>query len=365
MKNLLVTLLSDQTIPNVQFIKEKRNDNTSFLFVSTPKMEEKGVKNWIIQVCGIEKEKVLTKVVDQFSLEDIESKLSEINYDEYEKLIVNVTGGTKIMSMGVADYFKQKNADIYYVHNGLKYSQIFPDLKDYNFSANLTISEYLNSYGIEFSESKIEIDKEYTLSFLEKFLGFDDNDKNILAELNKVRNNKKPYKKNGNNQKTCALIEINGLSEFICKINFPLKNKEKLSKEEVKYLTGDWYEQWCYYKIREKYDVSDDFIKTGIQIKNSNEIPNELDVIYMYKGVIHIIECKTGIIALDERNILTETIYKQGALKKDFGLYAKTSIYTLSSKESKDVKILHIDRAKDFDITIKCKEDLVEFLKNN
>jgi hypothetical protein len=371
MKNLLVTLLSDQTVPNVQFIKEKQNDDTYFLFVSTSRMEEKGVKKWIMQVCGIKEEKekengkVFTKVVDQFSLSNIEAELNAFDFTKYERITVNVTGGTKLMSLGVTDFFKQKNANIYYVHNGLKYSQIFPERNDCEFTVKLTVSEYLKSCGITYSEPKVEIVKEYTITFLDKFLSFTENEKNILIELNNVRNNREPYKKNSSKKGTCETNEIPNLAEFLGEIKFPLKNENELNKDEVKYLTGDWYEQWCYIKIKEKFNIADDYIKTGIQIKNANGIGNELDVVYMYDNNFCIIECKTDILSLKGDNILTETIYKQGALKSNFGLTVQPRIYTLSSKESKAVKDSHIIRAEDFRIMIKCKEDLDEFLQTS
>jgi hypothetical protein len=359
MNTLLVTLISDQTIPNVQFIKDKQDENTCFLFVSTQKMEEKGVKSWITKVCNIGEDKTITIVVDQFSLNDIENKLNGLNYDDYNKLIVNVTGGTKIMSISVTDFFKSKNADIHYVHNGKKYSQIFPKQNDIEFKVKLSIAEYLSSYGIEYRESKIEINQEYTVSFLDKYLNLTEVEKKTIIELNNVRNERGEYKK----WKKCVdnIGDIQGLADFLNIIDFPSKNS--LSKAEVKYLTGDWYEQWCYFKIKEKFQIADDYIKTGINIKNANGIDNELDIVYMFDGNFCVIECKTDIISLTGDNILTEAIYKQGALKSNFGLTVQPRIYTLSSKESKAVKDSHINRAEDFKIIIKCKEDLDEFLK--
>ena len=131
MKKLIVTLLSDQPIPNVQFIKEKQNADTYFLFVSTQKMENKGVGKWIRKVCNISTEKVITIIIDQFSPTDIENHLNKITYDKYEKIIVNVTGGTKIMSHTVTEFFKEKpDTEIFYL-TGLdnKIIQVFPKTK--------------------------------------------------------------------------------------------------------------------------------------------------------------------------------------------------------------------------------------------
>ena len=48
MKTILVSLISDQTIPNVQFIKEKIVDE--YLFISSEAMEKKGILNWILKI---------------------------------------------------------------------------------------------------------------------------------------------------------------------------------------------------------------------------------------------------------------------------------------------------------------------------
>jgi hypothetical protein len=363
MANLIVTLLSDQTIPNVQFIKEKSNENDFHLFVSTKQMNEKGVGNWIRNVCKIADDKIQVIEVDKFSLADIESKLKSLTYSEYEHIFVNVTGGTKIMFMGVADFFKQKKiGEIYYVSNGQNYLQIAPKNGTYQFSKQITVSEYFNSYGITFSPQKIAISKDYTLKFLDKYLNFDEKDISIIKQLNDARNDRVPFRKNKKQRK---IDEFDGWKSFLEKIEFPLSDttKETINNDEIKYLTGEWYEQWCYFKIQEKFNIPEDHITTGIKIRNTNNIDNELDVAYMYQGSLYIIECKTSVITLDKSNILTDTIYKQAAIKKNFGLSVKLRIFTLSSKEDKEVRNAHLDRARDFDIEIKCKEDLVEFLK--
>lgn len=41
MKTLLISLVSDQTLPNVQLIKEFKKEVTDYLFISTEKMEKR------------------------------------------------------------------------------------------------------------------------------------------------------------------------------------------------------------------------------------------------------------------------------------------------------------------------------------
>ena len=86
---------------------------------------------------------------------------------------------------------------------------------------------------------------------------------------------------------------------------------------------------------------------------------------YLFKAFIkdkklNIIECKTSIFSstVDNKNIITDTIYKVDALRNNLGLFAKTNIFTLSDLNESDASIRSsIDRAKEFKITICGKAD--------
>ena len=356
MKNLLVTLLSDQTIPNVQFIKEKQNEETVFLFVSTSKMEEKGVGKWIQKVCNISAEKLITKIVDEFSLSDIETKLNELNYNDYGRVFVNVTGGTKIMSIQVTDFFKAKeNADIYYI-TGKDCWHFFPESKRYSapLKDNIGLTEYVESCGFEMKEGSLSgISFEYTQKFLLSFLEISDNERTILKKLRKWRQKK---------IKSFKINELGGLFDFLCKVEFPTSDDYKtISKSEVEYLTGDWFEEYIYFCMKKENMVSDENLKTGIHLikcTDKKNIENEFDIIFLWKTKFYAIECKTSILS-DKGNIINETIYKSTALQKNLGLFSNFSIFTLSSKDKNDVKKLHFDRAEDLNIKVFCREDIL------
>ena len=78
MSNVFVSLVSDQTIPNVLFIKEierMREDIRLYLFISTDTMEKKGKTNSVIQGSHINNSKIKTEVIKV-----IEDSIEEINY---------------------------------------------------------------------------------------------------------------------------------------------------------------------------------------------------------------------------------------------------------------------------------------------
>ena len=110
----IITVVSDQTAPSVIFLKwclkNYSRSNTSIVLISTKRMEEKNRSNHIITAIDIDKDICIDTIqVDEYDLENIKLSLdTRINMNEYKNLIVNITGGTKIMSLGVYLYFKEQ-----------------------------------------------------------------------------------------------------------------------------------------------------------------------------------------------------------------------------------------------------------------
>ena len=362
MKTLLISLVSDQTLPNVQLVKEMKKEVTDYLFISTEKMEKKGCRRWIEKAAALDKNssKLNHIVVKEFSFDDIGEKLDEFDFSAYEKLILNLTGGTKVLTLVAHDYFNQMGAEVYYVTGfNNEFIKIFPGrFKQINlFSSKINIADYLYAYGFDFELSdKSNIDEHYTNYLFNKYLenGFAD----YSDELNFLRS------KRDNGVKTLSTAKIN-LSYFLKYIDYKPIESNKLSSTEVKYLTGDWLEEYVGNRIKNELSLSDEELFVGVTLykelsqQQSNNVQellgegvllsdsspnNEIDVMFVYNNKFYTIECKTSIInqvvnGLNENgsqkfkqsNILGETIYKADYLKNRFGLFAKSGILTLTS----------------------------------
>lgn len=359
MKTLLVSLVSDQTLPSVQLIKEYKDVVDDYLFVSTEQMEKKGCRKWIEKAAQINK---IPKVIEvkEFSFDDINSKLDSIDFSAYDRLIVNITGGTKVMLLAAENYFKQLGAEIYYVtgYNN-EYIKLFPGRKKEIkvLSHNITLIEYLDAYGFTYTMSEPSgISPDYTKSIYNTYIsqGFDDYN-GALNLLRKWRNKGvKDISKHGD-----VIID------FIEFIGYAPKEENVLSSLEVKFLTGEWLEEYVGLCIKEELGLNDEQLQEGIVL--NKELPqhkvnyvenligdaeligskpdNEIDVVFIYKNKFYTIECKTSIInrmATDrkdkegntiykDQNILGETIYKTDYLKSRFGLFAQSRILTLTN----------------------------------
>lgn len=364
-KTLLVSLVSDQTIPNVQLIKQLGNNETDYFFITTKGMENKGTRVWIENACKIPGEKIKKIEVNQFSFSDIKTKLNQYDFSQYEKILVNLTGGTKIMTLVASDFFKSIKADIYYITGqNNEFIKIFPEeedsIKTFKYSASL--QEYLTAYGFSLKKSTPSgISFEQTEKIFKAFCTINIMDYNTAVQLiNSNRNRKIDEKK----------FDI--VSDFLDAIEYTPIHSKYLTKEETKYLSGDWFEEYIGLKIKEELDLTNDniFISTELEKESSQTVrndtalllgeksesklnkKNEIDVMFMYNNKFYSIECKTSIIAYRPRqknneiieksyNILGETIYKSDSLAKRFGLFADTSILTLTDFkeycESKDL----------------------------
>jgi hypothetical protein len=187
-------------------------------------MEKKGKTNSIIHGSypgNSEIKKDVIKVIED-SIEDINSKLEEFakeKLNDGDNLIVNLTGGTKIMSIGVYNFFKERKSTIFYLPIGKNiYKQIFPSLKQREHKLNFRISlkDYFISYGIDIKSRDINRtmkDKEYTEHLFRKFTN-NELDMEIIDGLRKMRNKKQ--------------IPLEGV--FLTKSRFVLKKKDSLTK---------------------------------------------------------------------------------------------------------------------------------------
>lgn len=361
-KQLLISLVSDQTIPNVQIIKEFGNSKTDYKFLLTKGMQRKGIVQWIVDATQI---KAFQDIfVDEYSVADIENELQKIDYSEYSRIIVNLTGGTKMMVLSVFDFFRNKqNTEMYYVIGiGNAYQKIVDrGCEQKVFSCSISLEEYLKSYGFSIKKAQPSgISLEQTEKIYNHYINGDFS--RYTDSLNFLRERR---------GKVITDTDFVTIKDFLETIEYYPAKEGTLSKLETKYLTGEWFEEYIGAKIKCDLELTDNQILVGTQIRKDvplrqelNSVPtllgleekeeglgNEMDVMFVKDNRFYVIECKTSIIATiskprrnkdekeqqlmdntikEEKNILGETIYKSDALRTKFGLFAKSYIFTLS-----------------------------------
>jgi len=359
MARIAVIIISDQTVQNVQFIKEfKDKDIDSFWFVTTPPMQKKGCGTWIKQTLNISDNLLQEIEVNEFAPSDIKQKIKDF-YTETDTFLVNITGGTKLMSIAVNDFFKEKsNATIYYLTGKNKMLNLTSN-QELSLKKELSLKEYLNSYGINIRNEnkafKATYSREVSEHIYSVFLKAEEFNIDCLKDLRDF------FQEKNKKAKKVTYSELPCLENLVKNFDFQTQKSEELSKDEALYLTGKWLEEYAYYKIKEKLQLSEQSIGLGLLLQKAGiqNTDNDFDVMFIHQNELYIVECKTSHL-INNKSQLSEYIYKLDALRKEFGLYPKAFIYTLGnlpkhekSNEQNQIK----DRLKFHNIKLLTKEN--------
>lgn len=353
MANILVSLISDQAIPNLEMIKEKSVD--AYLFILTEQMKEK--LGWLKEAAGLNNSAIIEElIVNPFSFEDIEKKLSDIVSDDHHYL-VNLTGGTKIMSLAVSDFFKNIDCELFYVPGrNNSYFRLLPGIKKpvFPFTTSITLEEYVIAYGFTIKKKgQLLTTPEKTENIFYYFL-------NLFNPEIDIEPLKLIHGRRGKNMNN--IDDTSGIPTFLNRLSYIPKVPNRLNSQETRYLTGDWFEDYIYNLVKEFYTLNDEEIGVGWELqKGEHNTPNEFDILFIKDKKLNIIECKTSVLLsepTEKKNIITETIYKVDSLKNKFGLLAKTNIITLTDLNELDHSIKKsIERAEENRIGLFSKKD--------
>jgi hypothetical protein len=293
----LISLISDQAIPNLLFIKVFSVMVDKFVFITTPFMQSLSKTRHLIDAAGLEPRLCREVVVDdENNLDSMQQILkNELPGSGY---IVNITCGTKMMFLAAYNVFREPGNKVFYLPIGKNtINELYPGNSVFEATYRLNVREYLAAYGITFSALMLENIQDY--SFL----------KQILNE----------YRRLG--------YDINAL--------------QNTQKDSSKYFfTGGWFEHYAYHLIRQKLNHAHGFIETGLKINNFQEQhragnDNELDVVFTLNNELHVIEAKVSLgINKVKRVNIEKAMFKMSALNKNFGLRSYSWLYTLSDLSS-------------------------------
>lgn len=357
MSRTIVSIISEQTIPNYIFIKEMFREGDDLMFITscndTILLKAKYIEK-SLNLPYAPKYISLAKPGDEENWQAMKD-LIEPELSKDKEYIVNLTGGTKYMAITVEMVFANYNASFYYIpfpkNNILQLKNDSIKRIDYR----IRVVEYMGLYGLPISTHQVTQSKEYAEEFFNIFNDnlFSEREYEILDKLRAYRNSKRI------NIETIETKldeerrpQISGLSKFLEFINFPQKTEGVLEGSEICYITGGWFEEYVYYLIKEKLNPTD--IQIGVLIKPSETTNlNDLDVVFSLGNKLFVIECKTGV---GKEGLFNQIVYKASALKETLlGLSGQSYIFSLSGEVerlrviAKNMGVVYCDRTYFFD----------------
>mgnify|MGYP001047549171 CR=1 FL=1 len=308
MEYILVSIISAQTIPNLLLIKELRGSYSGMLFISTEEMEGRGNPSksrsqWIERAAGILEGTTPRVVVREDNWPDIEQKLAGYMNHEIQYL-VNLTGGTKVMTLAVYKHFARPGNRIFYVpFPKNQYCELYPDFNSLpiSISYRCTLSQYLAIHGLYFSCHLMRTNHQSATEML--FEKVKSNDFNLLS-----------------------IPEI----KYAHELEIP---------EDKSYYSGGWFEEYLYYWLKNVFKLSENRIARNVQLfRNQDdwEPDNEYDLMFVWKNALYVIECKASAgNQSNARKNIDRFLYKLGAITRDFGLKVNSFVFTLTKFRDK------------------------------
>lgn len=374
MKTIHVVLVSDQTVPNILAIHQHMPDE--LLFITTLEMEKKKKVEATLACLNAlaltwEDGKTHRVVVQEDSLLDAHRKLDEwiIGREEAE-FTINLTGGTKIMSIGVYEFFKDYGATMRYIplHRN-EFITPFPKRLGNSSIAlplRLGVKEYLLAYGLKIINEKTvrtgarEAANRRDLSawIVEQYASLKPLLERLSDKLRKQRDNR-----DGLDWGTSYTPVNEQEKEFFDRLGFVhtgTEYRKHLTKSEIMYLTGGWLEEYCFNALAAMKGQGIDDVVTGVKIMNALKRDNEFDVMFTRDNALFTVECKS----LDQNDDpKADALYKIAALQKDFGLRVQSFFVSTSPHILRDgqLKSAIAARAEQFNTTVIPPDEVVCF----
>jgi len=368
MKTILVSPVSDQTIPNILAIHQFRPDG--LVFITTEEMEKRGKVKAIetaLRMLGLEYPDgaVQKLVVKEDSILDCHRQLDKwMTGREDAEFIVNLTCGTKIMSIAIYEFFKDYGSRMIYIPIPKnEYISPFPkkaSTHTESLALRLSVPQYLAAYGLKvtnlakldgYKREAVErafvaayvVDNYEQLKPLLRVLG---------DRLRRYRDDREYDFRHGFEDATEAEREIFSLMGMTYDGDAVSK---KLSRSEIGFLTGGWLEEYCFNQVAGISGIDDAAI--GLKLMNKQGSDNEFDVMFTTGNSLYFIECKS----LDQDDDKkADALYKIGALQKEFGLRVQSFLVTTSPHVLKDGKLRPAvrSRAEQFNTTVVLGENV-------
>lgn len=360
---IIISIISDQPLPNYVFIKEKAQKGDILVFIVTKSMEKKYEEFKL----NLNQEDFHIRKIEFDNIGDeddyipmyqfLEAKLKNVLKDrviENDEFIVNLTGGTKQICIATRDIMMKNFKYVKFFYKPINKNSIISfDCNEYSsrLKYRVSVNEYLGLFGINnfTNHSPVESEK-LTNTVFDNFMKLSESDYDIIDELRTYRDKdrKTPYRlddieRKGYGEKKKAVPKIRQLLE---KLGYECVDNE-LSALQIDFLTGGWFEEYCFYLIKRVLNPND--IMLNLNIKDNKQNLNELDVIFTLGNNLYAVECKTGIERIkDFKEIANKAVVLNNKLGR---IGSKPYIFSLESKKEDFVKYAEDNKIGYFDKT--------------
>jgi hypothetical protein len=257
---------------------------------------------------GIQSE--LFALHDPYHLKPLIDQLTGLAQKSAQGVCINVTGGSKLMSIAAWEVFNQPQHHLYYVHlHNDSIVWLNHNKPDHAISDTIKLHDYFAAHGYQVIGNSASPAHPVLMKLARTLAqGTYQNELSTLIQTGNEEsktggsNLSIPYK---NSEKMNALIRL------ICDANIATAKHNHLHLDDSRvwrFLNGEWLEQYtldCINNIAQQCNKFQD-IAIGLKVSNPNQtfvspttgsrqtLSNELDIVVLRDNTLYLIECKGG-----------------------------------------------------------------------
>lgn len=358
-----VCLVSDQLVPNLLMAVYEKTRPRLLLLLVSEKMKSQGERlSGILRRRGCETRSV---AISAFNYDEIWMTVADL-VEQYlnERIALNVTGGTKLLSLATFDVFRDNHLPVFYVDTDNRLIRYLSQGAEEESIPNvLKTATLLEAYGYQIVERGQHYPKSWT-ELAHNFRVHPHQWEKQIGEMNWVVSGMRESGQLTENRARFSDIEpLLKLLEEHDVVHLTADQVEFMGDQALEYMNGGWLEEEAFATLERMRAILPirDLIKNTTVIRG--QVRNELDIVFAANNQLHVIECKTKRFRDSMKNDNTNTVYKLDSLTKALGgTYAKRlllSYRTLTpdvKKRCKENGIIFIDKATLTEMELKLKQ---------
>ncbi|MDT8407269.1 MAG: DUF1887 family CARF protein [Methylococcales bacterium] len=353
-------MVSQQAAPNLLPLLDNDMKPEKVVLLVTPQMQKQAdYLQQVIKPRGIEVVQQPLELIDDFkAMED--QLIGLIDHEPDGEIALNVTGGTKWMAIAAQEVFRMKGAGIFYVKvEDDKVLFLDGDPASHTLSQRIDLKSYIQAYGYQFREQSQPTGLPPKLrEFCEQLVAKVDIWQGAIGQLNwlaSVAESQNSLSVPIARHLQAQDPQFNVLLTECYQADLLAKKADDqvhFSDENARTLAnGGWLEAYVSSTLNELKGegVIQDSPRLNQHIQRIGATShNEIDVCFMARNRLHLIECKTKRLAgKGTADAATDTVYKLDSISDLGGLGTKSMLVSYRKLNKADQK-----RAKDLRIKV-------------
>ncbi|MDX9708203.1 MAG: DUF1887 family CARF protein [Trichloromonas sp.] len=348
-------LLSDQLIPNLLPVVNPVTRPAKVVFLVTPRMaREKDrlarLRQFVEKKCAVAFEDF--SAFDYTEIRDIIRTLID-RYRPEGEVVLNATGGTKIMSLGALDVFREEGLASLYVdsENG-QFIRLGPGGTEVSpIPANIfSVNDYVTAVGFEVIGKSLPQVNALHQAYVRFLLENAERMQSAQAKLNYFASQisqGQPWRGdsfnlNATDLKNKRFVELAQYCHEAGFVQFSERERRLVFHSQPGWdlIRGGWLEMYLapILKNLKKEGLVTDFA-INLEVLSPKGVKNEMDAVFTAKNRLHIIECKSGRMTGGRVNRADTVVYKLDNLRDliggDYGKAMLVTYWPISEADRK------------------------------